>query len=532
MASAGSSAHSLCGAVVSGSGHPPLGGIPPPSLDTAPAARDGAVLATAQLNDPALVSTVNFDDVPYSDDFIDYMASVGYVDNDQLLVEQTLIDQHELLQVFPYDIGDLEKDLPSGSLPPSLSGGGSRPWHWRHRSRRRRAPPGSVDGGVVAAHQESPEPIVLADQSVLQVHHCGTAPVHLLRSMAYCDVASDLHSVTDAVPPSSSPSDDWLALDQALSEVAASVRALHGLPDIISAEGWSVHEFYNSIHGQDTEDVCAHLDGGAQGSTTDQLEILDGYTPVPRCSKHFRVADGTIHIPDGYGFAQLRLVSGQILRHRVWYTPSLPATIFSSPALGREHGCGGYSAVVMFDSADKSTLRLLHCRTAAPGHLDIECTLRDELSFSASLLLPSAPSSDIAMVSASPESDAVASLATNGSPSSAAPSGACCSPCSADAATDPSVGSASCSHPASGLGSALAPDVRDSPPLCKLCCPHCEEAVDPPSAAAELLTIQRLGFLPDADLHATGVGSWGLPRFQPRGYLYSTIPGKAPLLEW
>jgi hypothetical protein len=64
-------------------------------------------------------------------------------------------------------------------------------------------------------------------------------------------------------------------------------------------------------------------------------------------------------------------------------------------ALAKEYCCSGYASVGLFGTGTTSTLRLLHCRTTV-RNIDLECTLRNGLLFSAPLILPGSPGADTA----------------------------------------------------------------------------------------------------------------------------------------
>ena len=351
--------------------------------------------STFDIADPVLVTEVNMDDTVVDSSFNDYFCASGDVDVAQLQAEQELIDHHEPLQIFPYDTSDLAADMKRGVR---VSQRPSRPWRRRTsvRKRRRRryrrnsAPSSPTDNlDMISALQDEHRLIALPDEaSTLRALHVGesTAPDHILKLAAACAVAPDLHCLNDDAPVE----DVDGYLDSVVQSTPEVIRALHNFRSKIVNEGWSVQAYYEHLHATDPDSLarlCAHLDAGAQGSTTNQLGILSDYVAIPNCTKMFRVADGTIHRPLGYGYAKLRAKSNQVLRHRVWYTPSLPATIFSPTALGREYGCAGYATVGFFGSGTSSTLRLLHCRTKTQN-IDLECTLRDGLLFPCRLFFP------------------------------------------------------------------------------------------------------------------------------------------------
>ena len=475
---------------------------------------DGDTIATAAdapldcfaLDHPVLMPEVIFAELPQDLVFDTYMASTGaFVDDEALLAEQVVLDSHEAPGLFLGGHGDSCPDdlpgLPAVSLP-SLH---TRPWKRRKKRVRRRFRSRHLkhplDFHVIAPVDPGADSVVqpFADTSQLHVQHSSDSD-HLLKLAASCDVAPDCHTT---------PDDSYL--DQAILACPAPVCALSSFKSLLNESGLSVNAFYGHLHNPvAVHAFCAHLDAGAQGSTTDQLSLLFDYKETPNTQKSFRVADGTVHFPQGFGFAKLRTLSGRVLCHQVWYTPGLSATIFSPMALAKEYCCGGYASVGLFGTGTTSTLRLLHCRTTL-RNIDLECTLRNGLLFSAPLLLPGSPGADTAediTILNPAEADRMCQVDDpNPEPSLwCHPGTVCRQPCPAitvpaDLATCPSCNT-------------------DGP--CDFLPPP--DPVLPPSVCDEMLFIQRLGFQDTLSLHATAQAVGGSPSFSGTSALYAVAP--------
>jgi hypothetical protein len=509
--------------------------------DTATTAENSSLASTFDIDDPVLVTEVHCSDATSSFDpsLLEYVASSGDIDIARLEAEQLLIDEHEALKIFPYDQNDLAEDLQLSIPRNRPPGHGSSSWTHRKSirqiDRKLHSSPATDDSDMIRALEECYSPKLLPDDSRVELHHLGPAPDHIMQVAAAVATAPDLHR-TDSLPPLTDAV-EAAYLQRTLESSPAAIRALHGFDSMIRENGWSVQAFYEQLNAEDPAALaalCAHMDAGAQGSTTNRLDILYDYVDVQRCNKSFKVADGTIHYPRGYGFAKLRTKSNEVLRHKVWYTPSLPATIFSPMALGKEYGCAGYATVGIFGSGSQSTLRLLHCRTRT-RNIDIDCSLKNGLLFSAPLILPDSPEAEelnqVIELSSEVDVTQVGDTDVCSGAHHCCQSGlsgmTCCQPCSATPippSSDPSSDICpTCAAPVPDFGFTLVPSDDDTPPLCKLTCPHCFAEFDPPSQCEELLYIQRLGLMDDLDLHATSRSAAGIPCFGPNGHYYSTI---------
>jgi hypothetical protein len=96
-------------------------------------------------------------------------------------------------------------------------------------------------------------------------------------------------------------------------------------------------------------DICAHVDGGAQASTTDCEDLIwciEWLSEVESLCICLKVAKDNVHHPVTRGYVKVPLESGA---HQFVRTPSLPVTILSPSAMAKEHGCAGYSSISFFD---------------------------------------------------------------------------------------------------------------------------------------------------------------------------------------
>ena len=169
------------------------------------------------------------------------------------------------------------------------------------------------------------------------------------------------------------------------------IQALFQFRELVQQSGLDVCAYYQKVkdeHPDLFEQVCAHLDAGSQGSTTDRKDILFWYRDCIT-NKTFNPADKKqAHKPQGYGYCKLKCRDGRVLVHKVWYTPSLPATIFSPMAMANEHDCQGYASIGIFGNDHSSILQLLHCKKSSMN-IKLEGQLRGGLLFSSPLILPS-----------------------------------------------------------------------------------------------------------------------------------------------
>ncbi len=179
--------------------------------------------------------------------------------------------------------------------------------------------------------------------------------LHALRSAelpCHLDEAELLQHCTDSMDPGS--------------------RALHALDVKLKTTGEDRSAFYRRLRVEEpllhpnAADVIGHMDGGAQASTTDDLDALWYVQPLSTSEQRVRlnVADKTPHFPTSVGFLKVptHTASGSQFV-RCFYTPSLPVTIISPNAMGMAARCGGYSTYSNFlHTGTTSQLRLHHCR--------------------------------------------------------------------------------------------------------------------------------------------------------------------------
>jgi hypothetical protein len=156
-------------------------------------------------------------------------------------------------------------------------------------------------------------------------------------------------------------------------------RALNGLD--IKAINYKMHrlDVYamlkadpNSLLRCERDDgykLHGHIDGGAQASTTHKRRAIWAFqwmSEKERASIRLKVADDTIHHPEGKGYVKVPLEGNKSKFVRIYYTPTLPVTILSPTAMAKEHGCSGYSSVSFFDGQASSVkLAVLTFSTAA-----------------------------------------------------------------------------------------------------------------------------------------------------------------------
>ena len=138
---------------------------------------------------------------------------------------------------------------------------------------------------------------------------------------------------------------------------------------------------YHNIH--------AHVDGGAQASTTNCEEIIwciEWLSHAESLRIRLKVADNNVHHPVARGYVKVPLEGGKFKFVRIYFTPSLPVTILSPSDMAKEHGCAGYSSVSFFDG-QASSVDLLHCRRRSQN-IHIPVTLQAGLLFSQAIIPP------------------------------------------------------------------------------------------------------------------------------------------------
>jgi len=110
-----------------------------------------------------------------------------------------------------------------------------------------------------------------------------------------------------------------------------------------------------------THDLCRHMDGGVQASTTDHLEYLFHYQSLRDTSATLKVADNTPHYPVGLGFLCVTADTdiGYVMVP-TFYTPTLLATIISPSNLGSRLGCTSFTTFASLTETDCS-ITLHHC---------------------------------------------------------------------------------------------------------------------------------------------------------------------------
>jgi hypothetical protein len=343
------------------------------------------------------------------------------------------------------------------------------------------------------------------------------------------DACSDVHEdacSADADDPFGNPDgSDPSSLQLRLHE-------LHALDPLLRETKQSRSAFYQDLSRRDSEDSCtkgrAHVDGGAQTSTTDQLHLLWHYTEFSSDRKvpTLRVADETPHYPTGYGYLKTPSLTGNGY-HMVacFYTPTLPATLISPDRIGKAFKCEGYSTLSLFKQKQQCELRLHHCQrdsqdllfplTSIRGLLftDLLVTPTDAEHVSArpraalhvcALEVKSVPLSEVQSVPVSSDTEKVADsppadLDTNGdatvAPTSAPADDATTDDDLSDSGIDFSAASCSCQHDSSVSTSGIGEGT--------FCMPVSSPSSAPLIAHSVQLSSCECSEFPDADANPT-----------------------------
>jgi len=540
-----------------------------------------------ELDEPCLVSQINMDSLPFCSAFDKFVEESGYVDAEARALESArLAEEEPLRECDTYDLSDLLKD-PALDRPKAVSFAPNR-WHISKKASKKKKPPKQVKkkrfkrapifaapsspsvGTSTTASLSDPESltaseVLLEDGSTVQICQVDDDECYVQELTTACAVAPDL---------SVDPLEEYLRVHKMQTPIA--IQALFQFRELVQQSGLDVCAYYQKVKDENPdlfEQVCAHLDAGSQGSTTDRKDILFWYRDCIT-NKTFNPADKKeAHKPQGYGYCKLKCRDGRVLVHKVWYTPSLPATIFSPMAMANEHDCQGYASIGIFGNAHSSILQLLHCKKSSMN-IKLEGQLRGGLLFSSPLILPSCdedrqPRNSRFRVPLEQPTDPTPEVPTPKQAHSVAGSSPCqdstgtlCCPCNPHPAEVAQVGDTSgssalpaCGHatcsgscpsitapadlsmcPSCG-GDTSTPSFTINPsvepgavPKCEFCCPSCRAPLEVPSAFEELLFIQRLGFQDTLDLAATCKAVDGLPHFTSAGVHYTVLDGDPALV--
>jgi len=87
--------------------------------------------------------------------------------------------------------------------------------------------------------------------------------------------------------------DELLAL--AIADISPAHRALHALDLHLFETRSSRSQFYATLSSNAEHELCGHMDGGAQASTTNRLEYLFHYQLLGNNSATLKVVDDTPH---------------------------------------------------------------------------------------------------------------------------------------------------------------------------------------------------------------------------------------------
>jgi hypothetical protein len=304
-----------------------------------------------------------------------------------------------------------------------------------------------------------------------------------------------LHSVHSTALPDS----DMAFLDAYIDTLDPGSRALYALDFKVREMKIPRSLVYQQLRAEEASlgpsaPARAHMDGGAMASTTDRLDYLwhvTSFDPSHR-TPVLRVADDRDHTPIAVGY--LRIPTQDSVGFRMtqcYYTPSIPATIVSPDAMGKQFACTGYTSVSQFYGGPCS-VRLHHCKRVSEDATIPLLPIRG-LLYTDPLIPPSTdtdrhgpPPSPVLHVKRLEQSVPPPSVER---PPPAHPSAMPC-PC----------------HSSSPHGFGEGPSLVFSPPVTSGCAPSA-------SIAEKVLFFQRLGYQSDVSLadlhsHASGVPAW------------------------
>jgi len=289
-------------------------------------------------------------------------------------------------------------------------------------------------------------------------------------------------------------------LDECHAQADPLTHALYGMsPQLRELKVTSRLDVYKLHRENSLEDLDqrAHIDGGSQATTTNDLSLLWHFKYSVEPLPPLAVADAGRHQPVGVGYLRVPVQGGDkgYEMVRCYYTPTLPVTILSPDRMCHQYGCRGHTSITTL--GEKGSLELWHCRRRRENVL-LPATVYRGLLYSDMLLLPHTKEErtgplPTAVLHVSLADPAASPSARNSHPCS----GNCQCPSTASTCLPPSCSDATC-------GSCTTPSLSTI-------------SADPPDATAGLyqkvLQLQRLGYQTDIDVdrladYADGVPSW------------------------
>jgi hypothetical protein len=195
------------------------------------------------------------------------------------------------------------------------------------------------------------------------VDHDDDDLAHTIATMALHRLTSPCSIGCQPLCPPAALFTDSDLLTRVTDSIDPGTRALNGMDIMVLEHNSNAIAVYTMLRQADSTsllhynrttclDICAHVDGGAQASTTDCEDLIwciEWLSEAESLRIRLKVADDNVHHPVARGYVKVPLESGAHQFVRVYYTPSLPVTILSPSAMAKEHGCAGYSSVSFFD---------------------------------------------------------------------------------------------------------------------------------------------------------------------------------------
>ena len=200
-----------------------------------------------------------------------------------------------------------------------------------------------------------------------------------------------------SISPAKLPTFDQVVPETPVRTLSPSVlKALHRSTEEIRTLKISAVDYYknlevNSVLLSRRLPPRGHVDGGALATTTDRKNYLWHYHEYDEAerpkSPRLKVADDTVHRPDGYGYLKVPCDSAPgYLFVLTYYTPAIPATIMSPDDMCRALKCRGYQT--FSDIVDeRASMRLADCESC-DGSMDFSLQVIRGLLYTDSLILP------------------------------------------------------------------------------------------------------------------------------------------------
>ena len=187
-----------------------------------------------------------------------------------------------------------------------------------------------------------------------------------------------------------------------LDNVAVSAVSvpIPSLSDLLAPESPPSNFTIQEVRHHDFDGVRAHLDDGAQMSTTHQKSHLHRYQDFPPdkpCKIRLIDAGGVQHIPQGFGFFHVPTAHG-FLPAICFYTPGIPSVILSPSSIDRLLAGKRHSGSTLWKCAETGTFQYTaHSRLRTTDNIHFSGILDGGLCFTDPLLLPTdtPPSSSV-----------------------------------------------------------------------------------------------------------------------------------------